>query len=490
MAADSKSIGAVAMKIFGKTVALLLLLSVIAGFSNFAAAQEPSALQAALVLEQALVHSIAAAEKSVVAIARVRKGAHFAEGKGPTDPDFVPNEFGTGVIVDRAGLILTNYHVLGDIAKHDYYVWVQKRPFQAKATVEAADPWIDLAVLKIEADDLQPMKLGNAKGIRKGQLVIVLGNPYAIARDGQVSASWGIISNTARKAVALPRAYQASDGRETLHHYGTLIQVDAKLNMGTSGGALINLQGEMIGLTTSLAALAGYDKSGGFAIPVNDAFRRTLEKLKTGHKADFGFLGVEPQHLTTVERQHGKFGARIKAVVPGTPAMAAKLQSGDIITQVDGERVFDKNSLIRLLSQLPAQTQAVLTIQRGGRSLKTKVVLTKKFIASARKSYSRIVEKAWRGIRIDYATAIPPRQFQQRSHQIDPQGCVAVVEIQRDSPAWKAGLRLWTFISHVGSTQVSNPREFYEAVAGIPGAVQLRTTNAQRNEKPVLTVLP
>ena len=114
----------------------------------------------------------------------------------------------------------------------------------------------------------------------------------------------------------------------TLDQYGTLIQTDARLDLGTSGGALVNLQGEMIGLTTSLAAMAGYEQPAGFAIPVDDAFRKTVETLRQGRVPAFGFLGVQPDHLPLADRQAGRFGARVLRVVPGTPGEKAGLQTG------------------------------------------------------------------------------------------------------------------------------------------------------------------
>src|SRR5207253_7102267 len=134
--------------------------------------------------------------------------------------------------------------------------WIGRKPY--RATVKAADPWFDLALLKVEGAGLKPISFGDGHSVKKGAFVIALGNPYAIARDGKPSASWGIISNLQRQAPPPRTATRASDGRETLHHYGTLIQTDARLELGTSGGALVNLKGEMIGLTTSLAALSGH----------------------------------------------------------------------------------------------------------------------------------------------------------------------------------------------------------------------------------------
>ena len=200
-------------------------------------AQGPTALDAARAMESVLVACIAKAEKSVVAIARVRKGGFGLSGGGdiderlpldrrrfgttdpePTSPDFVPNEFASGVVIDRNGHILTNYHVLGDPEENDYYVWIQRRPFQVMEVlvpeeVRAGDPWTDLAVLKVSANDLEPIQMGDASKLRKGMIVIALGNPYAIARDGDVSASWGIVSNLHRSVATRSQGPQPeSDG--------------------------------------------------------------------------------------------------------------------------------------------------------------------------------------------------------------------------------------------------------------------------------------
>src|SRR4030095_2005596 len=114
----------------------------------------------------------------------------------------------------------------------------------------------------------------------------------AIARDGQPSASWGIVSNLARKngptPVPNPRSPTGSmSSKQTLSQFGTLIQTDAKLNLGTSGGALLNLKGEMVGLTTSMAAISGYEQAAGYAIAVDDVFRQALKALEEGREVEY-----------------------------------------------------------------------------------------------------------------------------------------------------------------------------------------------------------
>ncbi|HZL91463.1 MAG TPA: trypsin-like peptidase domain-containing protein [Pirellulaceae bacterium] len=447
-----------------------------------ALAQEPSGLQAASALESVLVDAIAKSERSVVAVARIRDsdGALDNEprAKDATQPDVVPDDFGSGVVIDAKGLILTNYHVLGDLKNSTYYVWVQRKPYRAK--VRAADPWLDLAVLSIEASDLTPLGFGNANDLKKGQIVIALGNPYAIARDGQPSASYGIVANLLRPAPRPKEAAERGEGRETLHHYGNLIQTDCKLELGSSGGALINLKGEMIGLTTSLAALSGYERTGGFAIPVDDSFRRAVESLKAGKLPEYGFLGVEPQILEAQERRQGRHGARIRHVAAATPAAKAGIQEGDVITHVNARAVSDEIDLMRHLGGLPPGETVAITLQRGasetrpGRTLKIKVQLSKKQIASLRPGFAEVVDPAWRGMKVEYATASPA--FRDQSPLLDAEGCVAVVEVARDSPAWKAGMRPGEFISHVGTTRVTTPRQFYQLVETQTGPVAIRLT--------------
>lgn len=455
---------------------------------------EPSGATAVHQIESAFVQAIAKAEKSVVAIAKIRRDeaaprrlgqlpspfGMMPEGSDPTSIDYVPREFGAGVVVDKTGLILTSLHVLGEVSGNDYVVWVQRRPYVAK--VKAADPWLDVAILQISANDLTPMTLGDAKTLKKGQIVVALGNPRGIARDGEPSAIWGMIANLARAAPA-NRQSRARGGRETLHHYGTLIQLDTKLPLGCSGGAIVNLKGELIGLATTLTALPGEEQEAGLAIPIDEDFKASLESLKAGKLPEYGFLGLAPQPLPLRDRQAGKRGAIVEDVVPGAPAAKSGIKPGDIVTQVNATPVQDDLHLIRLVSALPAESQVRLQVQRDPRAKKpfeVDVVLSKKYQESARESFAEQQAGAWRGMRVEYATATPA--FRDLIRHIDPQGCIAVLDVERDSPAWKAGLRGGQFISHVNDARVSTPKEFWAAVEDLQEEVALRVTMSPDGE--------
>lgn len=440
---------------------------------------------AAAQLQQDVQRAIARAENSVVAIARVRKGAQLA----PSDPNFVPSEYASGVVVDRRGLILTSYHVLGDVEQHDYWVWTRGRPFRVLKVEQpqAADPWLDLALLKVGAEDLQPIPLGDAAKLAKGQFVVALGNPYAIARDGEASASLGIVSNLNRKAPPVP----GQESRETLHQLGTLIQTDARLPLGCSGGALVNLQGEMVGLTISMAALAGEETEAGFAIPVDATFRRGLDNLKAGRINEYGYLGVLPLPLPLAERRRGRPGVLVQNVFPATPASASRLRRMDVIRAVDDQLVRDPAELVRLVSSRAAGDEVELTLERGEDEpavLKRNVQLTKKRPTGPLPPIGAQPPRQWRGAQVEYVTAMPDFPF--HSYKVDPQGCVGLLEVATDSPLWRAGFRQGDYISHIDGRRVSTPEEFFQAVAGNRDPVRARRPASQGRPAEDVMVAP
>lgn len=437
-------------------------------------------------LEQALEEAIARAERSVVAIARVRRqeaGATFSlelrpdpfgrpalpgAPPQPTDPDFIPTEYATGVIIDARGMVLTACHVLGE--QSEYYITTHDRRVY-RAQVKGADPRSDLAVLAFDAaSGLQAIGLGDAGQLRKGQIVVALGNPYAIARDGQASASWGIVSNLSRKAPPLGQTGGAS-ARPTLHHFGTLIQTDAKLNLGTSGGPLLNLRGEMVGLSVALAAVSGYESAAGYAIPVDQTFRRVVDTLKQGREVEYGFLGVQPVDLPLSQRLAGLQGLRVERVVPGTPAARCGLRPDDIIVAVDGRPVADADALMLQVGRLPVESRVRLSVLRQGRERQLEAVLSKYPV----QGYKVVTNPPapWRGMRVDYPTAVLDAQGRFPGGMAFPETGIVVTEVEPDTPAWLAGIRPGVVISRVGRTPVETPRQFEAAVAGQPGAVAL-----------------
>lgn len=450
----------------------------------------PAVSPALVDLEAAVTSAIERNEKSLVSIICVRSLGDqptvverpfdaFGRDVGGSlrtsigDSEYIPNDYGTGVVIDAAGLILTAYHVVDDEAAQYYVTTVGRKTLRAQ--VKGADPRSDLAVLQVEAQDLTPIALGEGDKVRRGQFVIALGNPYAIARDGQVSASWGIVANVNRKVGANRNEKEA--GLKS-YYLGGMIQTDARLNLGTSGGALLNLQGEMVGLTTSLAAVSGYEQAAGYAIPVDATFRRIVETLSQGREVEYGFLGVGPSDLSLEERSRGRRGARVDEVVAGTPAAKAGLRPQDIISSVNGVEIMDRDSLFFNIGNQAVESIVRLVVQREGDTVPLNVELAKSPVLG-RKVVTNPAP-GWRGARVDYATAVP--EFRERiarglGYSL---GNVLVVDVDFDSAAAKAGLRAGSMITHVDGVHVETPRELYAAVKGKPGDVQLRVMDGDQ----------
>ncbi len=491
----------IGQRLFAVRVTLLAIGLVALGWRS-ASAQEITGLQAAAAMEDVLVEAIAAAESSVVAIARVNSPDNqridvmpdpFNRLRPivmprPGDPEFIPNDYATGVVVGP-GLILTANHVLRDDC--DYWITAANHKTYKVSRIRGADPRSDLAVLEIDAPELVAIKFGDASKLKKGHIVIALGNPYAIARDGQASASWGIVSNLSRKdGPWFPqRDERQGPKRPTLHQYGTLIQTDAKLNLGTSGGALLNLKGEMVGLTVSLAAALGYEKAAGFAIPVDERFHRALEALKQGAEVEYGFLGVSlPQPTDPRVRQMR--GAVVAGTLQGTPAGRSALRPDDLITRVNDNEVRGPHDLLLHVGKLSPGDSVRLTVERDGRIMTVVIPELAKYFVSRKKVVTQ-QPPAWRGLRVDYVTATPRDKLQTlaTSHGIDPQGSVLITEVQQNSAAWNEGLRPQMMISHVGNRRVRTPKEFRAAVTDETGPVRLRLSPPP-DDRPERTIPP
>ncbi|MBI2823254.1 MAG: trypsin-like peptidase domain-containing protein [Planctomycetia bacterium] len=456
---------------------------------------EPSGLHLVAAMEETLAQAIARSEKSVVSIARVSEnvsaeneykpdafGNQRSQEPKPGDPDFIPSAFATGVVIGH-GLVLTTEHVLAlKEGKSKFYVTSAGRKTY-EAWIKGTSPRMDLAVLEVREkaaeEDFVPINFGDGSKLRKGQIVIALGNPHAIARDGQASASWGIVANLQRKAAPLPAEPPAS-ARGTLHHFGTLIQTDAKLNLGTSGGALVNLRGEMIGLTTALAAVAGFEQAAGYAIPVDDTFRDTVDRLKEGREKESGLLGVEPERGLSIQ------GAVVHEARIGGPAQAAGIGRGDVIVQVDDESIRDEDDLMLHIGRRNPGDVARIVIERGGRRMAKEVVLAKFPI-----QVPMIVtnpESAWRGLSIDYPTALWDYQWRARMGEVPSEPCVIVRDVAEGSPAWEAGLRRGMLIGRVAKVRVDSPGKFRDLVANQSGDVSLQLVTS--TGKPTTITVP
>lgn len=386
-----------------------------------------------------------------------------------TDPAYVPRAFGSGVVVDGGeGLILTNYHVIQDATK--LFVRLPGGKY-GYADIHAADPRCDLAVLRLlnkDALPLQAITLGDADKLQRGHFILTLANPFAGGfRDGQPSASWGILSATRRRAT---RPFKEEERVKPLHYYGTLLQTDARLHVGCSGGALLNLSGELVGLTTSIAAIQGDDTPGGFSIPINANMHRILDVLKRGEEIDYGFLGVGFNE----KNGNGKLGVQLTLVGRGSPAAVdGKLQDGDTILEINGVPIHEPDDIFVTIGTQLAGTKVKLhVLQKDGKHM-VDVTLGKLQVPGKRIASSMKSRPFYRGLRVDYSSLVAQPPISAFSI---PAG-VLISDVQVESAADRAKLKSGDVITHVNGLAVTTPAAFYSAVVNVAGGLELTLYN-------------
>jgi len=478
-------------------------------------AAQDADLKAARTLERALERVIAKTEPSVACILVARTELYRKFGQNPADvsqgklgnfdpatlqrlgikktdrdvlsekldmahPRHVPESFGSGVVIDPKGLILTNFHVVRDATK----VFVRLPGGKASyADIHAADARSDLAVLRLlkVGAPLPVPTLGDAGKLKRGQFLLTLTNPFAAGfRDGQPSASWGILSNVRRRSLGMRKE---EDLARTLHQYGTLLQTDARLNLGSSGGALLDLEGNLVGLTTSWAGVHGGETPGGFAIPIDERFRRIVEVLRKGEEIEYGFLGVGLAERNFDDEP----GVTVGQVYPGSPAQRdARLAEGDRILAVNGDPVNDSDDLFLFLGAQLAGATVTLDFHRPGLGKRSAKATLAKFWSPGPKIFSSYGARPFvRGMRVDDASILV--QQLPRWPMIPPG--VVVADVTRDSAAHLAGLKAGDVVLRVGAQPILAPAEFYRLMATQKGAVALTIWDATREGPgPTVTV--
>ena len=493
---------------------LLLACCSLWGLPGTAQDAAPDSLSAAVALEQSLMQVIEQAEPSVCSVARIRQAPGNAgledrflqPGLNPNvneTRDLIPNQFAAGVIIapldSPERYVLTAYHAVrggptagvpgsGDGSRLE--VRFTSRHACA-ATIHAADPRSDLAVLRLEprentpqVSSLKPIDWTTAPEIRKGQLTVILSNPYWIARDGSTSASWALVANLARRPIALA---PTPEGTKTLDGLGRLIHLDTRLPIGSSGSPVITLQGKLIGLTTSLAAIEGYERSAGFALPIDAGTRWIVETLLAGHEVEYGFLGVSPRSSPNLpaDLTSQASGAIAAQVHEQSPAYEAGLRPGDLILAVNGQPTYTDLDLMRQVTLHPPGSEVGLTVLRGarGETLTLSVKLGKwpasddgAIIASQRKY------PLWRGLGVDYSTG----RERYLDFPIKIRSAVLITDVEAGSLAKEALLEPGNFISQVNRTPVRTPAEFYEAVKAADGEVTLKIIGADDTTRNVI----
>ncbi|HYD32949.1 MAG TPA: Do family serine endopeptidase [Methylophilaceae bacterium] len=271
------------------------------------------------------------------------------------------NSLGSGVIVSSKGFILTNHHVI-EAADEIEVALADGRTMPAR--VVGTDPETDLAVLKVDIKDLPAITFAKPENSNVGDVVLAIGNPFGVGQ----TVTQGIIS-------ALGRSHLG------INTFENFIQTDASINPGNSGGALVDTEGNLVGINSAIYSRSGGSMGIGFAIPVSLA-KQVMEQIIRQGTVIRGWIGIEAQDVTPELAESFKLdatnGALIAGIINNSPAERAGLRPGDILVAVDGKEVTDSSSMLNLVSNLKPDNRAVLTIVRAEQRLNIPIIVGKR----------------------------------------------------------------------------------------------------------------
>jgi len=349
---------------------------------------------------------------------------------------------GSGFIISEDGYVVTNNHVI-DHAEHIDVVLQDGSRYQA--TVQGRDPKTDLALLKVDADeDLPFVVLGSSESAEIGDWVVAVGNPFGLG--GTVTA--GIISARGRDIQAGP--------------FDDFLQIDAPINRGNSGGPLFDASGRVIGINTAIYSPSGGSVGIGFAIP-SEMAGDIIEQLKVAGVVERGWLGVEFQPVSeAVAASLGldeAQGALVAGVVEDGPAEKAGMQVGDVILSMDGEKLDEPKDLPRLVAHTRAGERVDLEVLRNGKTRNLKVKVGASETEPTLAAVTGAEEPARLGVQLQDLTPDVRARF-----GIEASEGVLVTNVERGSPASRAGIRPGQVITMVGQKPVESPSDVAEAV--------------------------
>jgi serine protease Do len=363
----------------------------------------------------------------------------------------VERSLGSGVIVTKDGYIVTNNHVVDGADEVKVTIPGSTREYTAK--IVGTDPKTDIAVIKIDAENLPVIKLGDSDKLKTGDLVFAIGNPFGVGE----SVSQGIISALGKDSVGI-------------NQYENFIQTDAAINPGNSGGALVDSRGVLIGINSAIITRSGASNGIGFAIPINMVQRVATQLIEHG-KVEYGYLGVSISDLTPDLRtvyKH-KEGAVVLNVEKETPAAKAGIKRGDLIVKVDDTPIKDASDLKNTIGALPPGKKVKLTLERDKKPLVIEVKLGHFPENMMKTSGDRGVVE---GLTLKNLT---PEIRKQLGIPDDIEG-VIVSEVKADSKAAKAGFMPGDIIIQIEDMMIKNVDDVEKAMKRYPGKKRVYIT--------------
>ena len=382
---------------------------------------------------------------------------------------------GSGVIVSEDGYILTNNHVIED-AEDIVVVLSSGREYKAKVVgKDAGRQGTDLAVLKIDGKNLPVLPIGNSEDLQIGEWVIAIGSPFKLAQ----TVTRGMVSAKGRSIDEIP-----------IVRYADFIQTDAAINRGNSGGALINIRGELIGINTAIATGGGLGNAGvGFAIPSNLAKRIMTQLIEKG-EVERGWLGVVLQPINYDLAEKLKLGeprgALITQARKGMPAHKAGIRRGDVIIEFDKVPIRDMNHLMHVVAATGVGKTVEVKVIRDGKEKVLRVKLekrTQEVLARLRGRSEPFVPdeenvEAFAGIRVQGLTDELAARY---GYEGETGAIVTAVEPR--SPAARAGIDIGTLIQEIEGVEISNLKDYREQIKAVKDKSKILLYVKQPNDR-------
>ena len=382
----------------------------------------------------------------------------------PQQREFKRFGLGSGVIIDERGYILTNEHVIADASKITVTLYDGR---ELTGEVKGKDSRSDLAVVKVDAKNLPVAVLGDSDGLRSGQWAIALGNPFGLVPPSSTRAeptlTVGVVSALHRQ---LPMIRSGRD-------YSDLIQTDAEIDPGNSGGPLVNIDGEVIGINVAIIADPRSVGKFGFAIPIRKA-KEILDSLIEGKKVLYGWLGVQIQDITQDVAEYYKLddrnGVLVYQVLPDGPAAKGGLKDGDIVKTFGGKPVENSRELVAIVGRTKVGQKAPVDILREGKRQTFTVEIGER---PTDLDMAGGTTESWRGISV---AEISPDALEQAGLPADTKG-VIVAQVEPNGPATDAGLQPGDVINEINRMPIGSIADYRQAISKVQSNNALVRTN-------------
>lgn len=372
----------------------------------------------------------------------------------------------------RGDMLLTTYDCVFPIGEHEFYVESTGKVISVE--LWAADPWMNLAILKSKDSVFAPIKLSGGETIEKSQTyLLAAGATFDLGAERSVP-----VVETGLRLKA-----SSNEGALSVHEFGDLVGVKSKRFL-PPGTPLFDSDGLLrliaIGLPSESPNLS-------LCIAVDTPCAKAIAALISGEPLTYGFLGLEPANVSDLPGGQGQRGVYARQVTDHSPAKNGGIRAEnprtgevDIIAQINGAAVESGQHLLSIISRLSFGDKIQLTVKRGkignlSSPMQLECTLAKRFASPLRPAFSLKPKYTWRGVTVDHFTAID--DFAARARLVDPQGCVVILSVDQESAAWKAGLRAGMFLSKVNDVRIKSEAEFQEATKSLSGAAKLVTTS-------------